>query len=436
MNGAPLAGVKVLAVEQAVAAPLCTRHLAELGAEVIKIERPGEGDFARRYDEAAGGESTHFVWLNRGKRSVGLDLKHPDGWQAFLDLVSTADVLVVNLSPSASQRLIDDPDVLDANARLIRCAISGYGMNGPYRDRKAFDLLVQGEAGVTLSTGTPEHPAKPGVSLSDLSAGVYALAAIAAALAGRAPGSPGERIEVSLFDATAEWMMPLLLAQVCTGETPPPTGTRHATICPYGPFLTRDAEVVNIAVQNDGQWGRLCRFVLDRPDLVGDERYSGNGRRLEHREDVEGIVASAVAEHTLRTVTNRLDRAGVPWGRLNSVEDVVDHVQLLERERWTDARLPNGELVPVLKSPIQFEEGTSPTGSRAVPSRGQHTFEVLKRLGYGADRIERMRTAGAVEVADSSEPGSNLTADGGRRTDDPLANTGDDLSARGGRSPR
>lgn len=375
----PLAGLRVVALEQAVAAPLCSRHLADLGADVIKVERPGGGDFSRDYDTFVKGMASQFVWLNYRKRSVVLDLKSPDGRASLLRLLETADVFLSNLSPGAVERIVPGHELEQLNPRLVTCQISGYGPSGPYRQRKAFDLLVQGEAGVTANTGLPGEPAKPGVSLADLGAGIYAATAILAALRSRDLTGRGERLHISMFDVLTEWMSPLLLAYREGGATIEPAGTRHATITPYGPFLAADGTVVNIAVQNDRQWLLLCG-VLKLSDLACDDRLATNSGRLQHREEVENAVADAVSMWSPAELEVALDREGVPWGRLNQTADVARHPQLEAGQRWRAVCLPSGDSVSVIAHPFRFATGQLPSDTPRVPALGEHTDEVLGAL--------------------------------------------------------
>ncbi len=375
---ASLAGVRVLAVEQAVAAPLCTRHLADLGADVIKIERPGAGDFARDYDNFVLGYSSHFVWLNRGKRSVALDLKSDSGRQALRALLATADVLVSNLAPGAFERILTDDEVASINPRLVRCFLSGYGPTGPYAQRKAYDLLVQGEAGTIAATGTRAQPAKPGVSLADLAGGTYALAAITAALFERERSGVGQRIDIALFDVLLEWMSPLLLAQHHNGTAPEPAGLRHASIAPYGPYVSQDGDWVLIAVQNEGQWRRLCAGVLADTFLGVDPETASNAGRLRHRARVEQAVGQAAATLGTERLVALLESADVPHARLNQLPAVLDHPQAAARHRWSQTRLPDGRSAMVVTSP--FDAAGSSGTDRAVPALGEHTAEVLGEL--------------------------------------------------------
>ena len=380
----PLAGVRVVAVEQAVAGPLCSRHLADLGAEVIKIERPDCGDFARSYDSLAHGTSTHFVWLNRGKRSVELDLKSEAGREVLRELLRQADVLVSNLGHGALDRLVDLDEVREHNAGLVSCAISGYGPDGPYAARKAFDLLIVGESGVTMSTGTPESPAKPGVSLADLAGGIYAMAAINAALLERTRTGVGRHVDIALFDVMTEWMTPLLMAEELSGRAVPPAGMHHATITPYGPYRSKDGHVLNIAVQNDAQWQRLCRHVLRDDALADDPAFATNERRLHRRVACEGTVQAGLGDLDLAALEVALEEADIPWGHLNTARDVLTHPQIVETGRWTTALLPGGQTVRVLADPFRYRGRARPPVT-AVPALGADTAAVLAELSAARD---------------------------------------------------
>jgi len=380
-----LAGIRVIAIEQAVAAPLCTRHLADLGADVIKVERPQHGDFARDYDDFVRGHSSHFVWLNRGKRSIALDLKSPDGRRVLLALLRTADVLVCNLAPGALERIVADAELGELNPRLVRCYLSGYGAQGPYANRKAYDLLVQGEVGTIAVTGTPHQRAKPGVSLADLSAGTYALAAINAALLERSRTGRGQRLDISLFEVLLEWMSPSLLTRKYTGRTPEPAGLGHLSIVPYGPYFTGDGHEILLAVQTDGQWRRLCASVLKDTALLADSALSTNAGRLRNRARVEAAVQEPLSAMPLALVTERLEAADVPHARLNQVIDVVDHPQAVEAGRWSPTTLSDGQEVEVVTSP--FHTAPDPPGTTRVPGLGEHTDEVLREVGLETDAL-------------------------------------------------
>jgi crotonobetainyl-CoA:carnitine CoA-transferase CaiB-like acyl-CoA transferase len=370
-----LKGIRVIAVEHAVAAPLCSRHLSEMGAEVIKIERPGSGDFARNYDSYVLGESSHFSWLNRGKKSVVLDLKTEVGKAHLKALLESADVLVCNLAPGDFERILSDAE-LDAMPKLIRCHISGYGTEGPYAERKAYDLLVQGEAGVIASTGTEEQKARPGISVGDLAGGTYALAAINAALVERARTGRGQRIDIALFDTLVEWMSPLLLIQKYAGAAPPPAGRGHASITPYGPYLAGDGKEIQIAVQNDHQWIKLCREVIDRPDLADNPAYATNSGRFADRERVEREVSLGFANFDGQTLLERLEAADLPYGIMRDVPEVVSHPQLAARGRWVSARNQANQDFEALLPP--FVSNRDSLGVRKVPTLGEHTGEILE----------------------------------------------------------
>lgn len=402
----PLTGIRVVAIEQAVAGPLCSRHLADLGAEVIKVERPEGGDFARGYDSVAHGSSTHFVWLNRGKRSVQVDLKSEDGRQVLCELLHRADVLVSNLGHGALDRLVDLDEVRVHNPGLVSCAISGYGPDGPYAARKAFDLLIVGESGVTMSTGTPEAPAKPGVSLADLAGGIYAMAAISAALLERSRTGVGRHVDIALFDVMTEWMTPLLMAEELSGRSVPPAGMGHATITPYGPYRSADGHVLNIAVQNDAQWQRLCRQVLHNDALADNPAFATNERRLQRRVECETEVQVGLGALDLATLEMALDRADIPWGHLNTARDVLTHPQIVETGRWAIGELPGGQTVRVLADPFRYRGRTQPQVT-TVPALGADTDAVLAELAAARK--------GAVE------PGRNVDAApiGGSRSDRP-----------------
>lgn len=391
--GFPLSGRRVVALEQAVAAPLCTRHLADLGADVVKVERPDGGDFSRRYDSVVRGQSAHFVWLNRGKRSIALDLKAPADRRVMEALLARADVFVHNLGPGVVDRLGFGWEVLHRRwPRLISCAISGYGQDGPYRDRKAYDLLLQGESGVLAVTGTPEQPAKVGVSVADISAGLYALSAILAALLERERTGEGRFVDVSMLECLAEWMMPSAYYQLYQGRAPERAGMRHTMIVPYGPYRVKDGWV-NLAVQNEGQWERLCRLVLRRPDLVDHPRFRSNELRLRHRAELEPLIEELLAGDTRAEVLARLESADVPYGALNEVADLVAHPQLAARERWLEVESPAGP-IRALAHPLNL--AGLPQRCGAVPALDEHGAEIRRELGLPPERAATTReeTAG------------------------------------------
>jgi len=378
-SAAPLAGVRVVAWEHAVAAPLATRHLADLGADVIKVERPDGGDFARDYDSAVNGLSAHFVWLNRGKRSVLLDLKQPRGRRAFDLLIDRADVFVHNQGPGAAERLGYSHAALAArNPGVITCAISGYGPDGPHRDRKAYDLLLQGEAGAIALTGTPDLPAKIGISVADIASGMYAFSSILAALYQRQVTGRGAEIQISMLEALVEWLMPAAYVAEYTGRAPSRAGARHSFIVPYGGYRIGDGSSINLAVQNDGQWRRLCAIVLRQADLADDPRFATNELRLANRDQLEGVIESLLADDTRDSAEARLAEADVPFGTVNDIQAVLSHPQLEARGRWFDIPSPVGSL-RALHHPLNIVGMPRPAG--AVPALGEHTEEVLAELG-------------------------------------------------------
>jgi itaconate CoA-transferase len=378
----PLAGVLVVTLEQAVAAPFATRQLADLGARVIKIERPGRGDFARDYDSAAGdGMSSWFVWLNRSKESVVLDLKTGHGRRALDTLIGRADVFVCNLAPAAIGRLGLDADELAArHPRLVACQLSGYGDDGPYADRKAYDLLVQAEAGMLAVTGSPAEPAKAGISIADIAGGMYAYSGILAALLRRERTGRGGAVRTSLFAALAEWMSHPLLATALTGSPPHRNGARHASIVPYGSYVTADGGEVLLAVQNEGEWQRLCRDVLGLPGLATDPRYAGNERRVERRAQVEGLLSAAAGGLTAGELLRRLAAAQIAYAFVREVGEVVAHPQLAGR--WVPVGAGERE-VEVLVPPVAHG-GFGPVLG-PVPRLGEHTEAVLAEFGSGDD---------------------------------------------------
>lgn len=373
----PLAGIRVIALEQAVAAPLCTRHLADMGAEVIKIERPGGGDFARGYDSVVHGESAYFVWLNHGKRSVTLDVADEGGRRTLEALLGAADVFVHNLGPGAVERLGFDRERLRAGwPRLISCAVSGFGADGPFRGHKAFDLLLQGESGLLSITGSPDEPARVGISIADICAGMYALAAILGALVERDRTGDGRSLEIAMLDGLAEWMAVPALYERYAGAAPARSGLHHPTIAPYGPYATADGDRVLIAVQNEPQWRRFCEHVLERPGIADDARFSSNERRVARRAALDRLIDDRLASLGTADLIARLERAGVPSGSVNSVRALIDHPQLRARARWIDVATPSGPAVTP-RSPLG-------DGAPVVPGPGDDTGAVLRELGIGS----------------------------------------------------
>lgn len=373
-----LRGTRVVALEHAVAAPLCTRHLVELGAEVVKVERVEGGDFARSYDTALGGQSAHFAWLNRGKRSTAIDLKSDPGRRFFWSLLESADAFVCNLAAPARERLVADADLVDAFPRLVRCYITGYGEEGPYASRKAFDALIQGESGLMASTGEPDTPTRSGISVADVGAGTYAFGLTATCMLEARTSGVGRRIDVSLFDVLAEWLSPLLVSARNGSLPPAPAGSRHPTIVPYGAFAARDGSVVNLAVQNDQQWTRFCTTVLDEPELAREPSWSTNADRVQGRDELEPRIEARLRRLDPIDLRRRLDAADVPWGEVRPILDAAAHPHLQARRWWRSSRLPDGRHAEALAPPFLID-GTSPeTGD--VPGLGVDTHELLASL--------------------------------------------------------
>ena len=390
----PLDGLLVVSVEQAIAAPFASRQLADLGARVIKIERPGVGDFARAYDHTVRGLASHFVWTNRSKESLTLDLKRPEALDVLRRLVSRADVFLHNLAPGAMGRLGFGAAMLrEEHPRLVVCEISGYGTSGPYRDKKAYDLLVQSEAGLVSITGTPETPSKVGISIADIAAGMYAFSSVLAALVRRAKTGTGALLDISMLDALSEWMgYPAYYAGY--GGTPlPRTGARHAAIAPYGPYVAGDGHVVYLGLQNEREWARFCADVLDRPALVSDPRFSSNALRVEHHDELEKIIVGAFADKTAQRVVDKLEAAQIANARMNTVDEFLEHPQLAARGKWQQVDSPVGPL-RALVPPYGFDDVELKMGR--IPALGEHTGKILSELGFDADTIARWRGEGIV----------------------------------------
>ena len=378
MTALPLAGITVVSLEQAVAAPFATRQLADIGARVIKIERPEAGDFARDYDGAVLGQASYFVWLNRGKESVELDVKSSQGQQVLAALVERADVFVQNLAPGAAARLGLSADTLRArHPRLICCSVSGYGPDGPYAAKKAYDLLVQCEAGLLSVTGTPDTPAKAGISVADIAAGMYAYSGVLAALYEREKTGAGSTVEVAMLDALGEWMSQPYLYTVYGGKPPQRTGARHASISPYGPYQTGDGQVF-LGLQNEREWVVLCREILRQPELAGDLRFAKNADRVINDDQLTRVIEAALASMSADEVTALLDSAGIATARLRTPAEFAAHPQLSARDRWRDVDTPAGP-VRALLPPVNTV-GREPAMG-AVPALGEHTAAVLAELG-------------------------------------------------------
>ncbi len=391
----PLNGITVVTIEHAIAAPFATRQLADLGARVIKIERPGVGDFARGYDARVRGMASHFVWTNRSKESLALDIKHPEARQILKRLIHEhADILVQNLAPGAAARLgLGYQDLVVEKPGIIVCDISGYGDNGPYRDKKAYDLLIQGEAGFLSVTGTKETPSKAGPSIADIAAGMYAFSNILAALLERQKTGKGRRIDISMLEALGEWMSyPLYYA--FDGAAPPArTGASHATIYPYGLFRAGDGNTVLLGLQNEREWLAFCEFVLRRPELAHEERFAGNARRNAARQELEAIINATFATLSAAEVIERLEQANIANARANDMHALWAHPQLKARARWRNVGTPSGE-VPALLPPGSWEDGDPRMDP--VPALGEHTGAILEQLGYSDAQVAVLRAEGAV----------------------------------------
>jgi itaconate CoA-transferase len=390
----PLDGIKVVSLEHAIAAPFCTRQLADLGARVIKVERPGSGDFARDYDHRTHGLASHFVWVNRSKESLALDLKQPEALAALKELIAKADVLVQNLAPGAAARMGLGYEELSAtNPLLVVCDISGYGKDGPYRDKKAYDLLVQSEAGFLSVTGTPDEPCKAGISIADIAAGTYAYSSVLAALLQRQQTGRGSRIDVSMLEALGEWMgFPMYYAY--EGQTPPSrNGASHATIYPYGPFEAGDGKNVMLGLQNEREWKSFCDKVLLQPQLAIDPRFDANTRRSENRVELKQIILEAFNQLSAEQVIARLEGAQIANARVNTVGELWNHPQLKARERFRTIGSPAGELTALLPpgANSSFDYRMD-----AVPAVGQHSEAILRELGRSDAAIAAMRASGAI----------------------------------------
>ena len=390
----PLDGITVVALEQAVAAPFATRQLADLGARIIKIERPEVGDFARDYDQTVNGLSAYFVWLNRSKESISLDVKHAHAAEILARLIANADVFIQNLAPGAAARLkLDATTLLARHPRLIVCDVSGYGDSGPYAHKKAYDLLIQSEAGLLSVTGTPETQTKVGVSLVDISAGMYAYSGILTALYQREKTGHGTRVEVTMFEALAEWMSHPLNYTHFGGTAPRRSGSDHATIVPYGRFKCGDGAYVMLGIQNEREWVKFCTGVLAMPELATDDRYNNNTKRNQSRAEVIALIEGVFSAMTAAQVVNKLDAADIANARINTPEEVWEHAQLKARDRWREIDSPAGRL-PTLLPPTTMSGFEARLD--AVPAIGEHTDRILSDVGYSAAEIARLRENQAV----------------------------------------
>ena len=387
----PLQSITVVTLEHAISAPFCTRQLADLGARVIKVERPGVGDFARAYDGRVRGLASHFVWTNRSKESLTLDLKHAQAPAILERLIAGADVLVQNLAPGAAARLgLSYAALNERHPRLVVCDISGYGEDGPYRDKKAYDLLIQSESGFVSVTGSADEPAKAGCSIADIAAGMYAYSNILAALIERGRSGRGQHVEVSMLEAMVEWMGFPMYYAFDGAAAPGRAGAAHATIYPYGPFPTGDGKTVMLGLQNEREWQAFCAQVLLRPALAGDERFNSNARRAAARDSLRALIVEVFSALSAPAVVERLDAAGIANAAVNTMAEVWAHPQLQARERWTSVGSPAGPL-PALLPPGRDAARMDP-----VPALGEHTETILAGLGFGAAQIEQLRRDGAL----------------------------------------
>ena len=391
VNG-PLAGITVVSVEQAVAAPFATRQLADLGARVIKVERPGTGDFARYYDTTVKGLASYFVWLNRGKQSLSLNLKSTAGRSVLTRLIDRADVFVQNLAPGAAARMgLSARALRGRDERLVACDISGYAPDGPFGDRRAYDLLIQCETGLLSVTGTPDAPAKAGISVADIAGGMYAFSSILAALYARERTGAGAALQVSLFESLTEWMAQPMYYAMYTGVPPERTGTSHATIAPYGAFRTGGGGTVQLGVQNEREWRRLCEHVLGRPELADDPRFATNTARVGARAELHREMEAALSAHSADEVLALLDAAQIANARLNTVGDLLAHPQL--EHRWAEMGSPAG---PIRSLPFPVGTGGAAPAVGPIPAVGQHTDAILAELGLTEAEATALRDAGTV----------------------------------------
>jgi crotonobetainyl-CoA:carnitine CoA-transferase CaiB-like acyl-CoA transferase len=390
----PLDGVTVVSLEHAIAAPFCTRQLADLGARVIKVERPGSGDFARAYDTRTQGLASHFVWVNRSKESLTLDLKQPEALQVLRELIGRADVLVQNLAPGAAERMgLGHETLRAAHPRLVVCDISGYGNDGPYRDKKAYDLLIQSEAGFLSVTGTPEAPCKAGISIADIAAGMYAYTGVLAALLQRQRTGEGSHVDVSMLEALGEWMGFPMYYAYGGAEPPPRSGAAHATIYPYGPFAAGDGKTVMLGLQNEREWVAFCGKVLGQPELARDPRFDSNSRRNANRQALQEIILGVFSGLDAEQVIARLEEAQIANAHVNTVADMWQHPQLLARGRVGEVGSPAGSIAALRPPGVQsaFDYRMDP-----IPAVGEHTEAILRELGRDEGGIARLRAARAI----------------------------------------
>ncbi|TWI58117.1 CaiB/BaiF CoA transferase family protein [Halalkalibacter nanhaiisediminis] len=387
----PLEGITVVSLEQAVAAPFASRQLADLGARVIKVERPITGDFARGYDTTVKGMSSHFVWLNRSKESLSLDLKQPEAKEVLEKVIAKADVFIQNLAPGAIDRLGFSPEELkEKYPHLIICSISGYGSFGPYTMKKAYDLLIQCEAGAVSVTGTEDTPSKTGMSIADIAAGMYAYSGILTALLTRHKTGKGTIMEVSMLEALGEWMGYPMYYSGYGGTEPKRTGARHATIFPYGPFQAGDQKLVFLGIQNEREWVQFCQQVIRQPDLANDSRFDSNSKRVENSDTLITIIHQVFETLTSDEIIDRLEEAKIANARLNTVKDFINHPQLKARNRWKEVNSPVGP-IQALIPPVTFD--SIDNVMNPIPKVGEHTEEIMEELGIDAETIIKCKTS-------------------------------------------
>jgi crotonobetainyl-CoA:carnitine CoA-transferase CaiB-like acyl-CoA transferase len=389
----PLEGMRVIALEHAVAAPICSRHLADLGADVIKIERPGGGDFARDYDTYVNGICSHFIWLNRGKRSLTLDVKNPAGRDVLTKLITGADVLLQNLAPGAAARLgLSHEALRPENPKLVVCDISGYGESGPMVQKKAYDLLIQAESGLISVTGSPDEPSRVGISIADIATGMYALTGIMGALLRRARTGEGANVKVAMLDALGEWMTYPMLRHAYAGTPPPRSPTRHPAIAPYGSHRTKDGSII-FGLQNEREWVTFCTNVLRQPEVATGTMFGTPHARRENRDALTTLIEEFFSTMTSAEVGALLEQHGIANGRLNDPLATWNHEQFSSRDKWREVMTENGP-VRALLPPFQFTDFEAVVGD--VPSIGQHTDQVLAELGYAPSEVAALRQSGAL----------------------------------------
>jgi crotonobetainyl-CoA:carnitine CoA-transferase CaiB-like acyl-CoA transferase len=391
----PLEGILVVGLEQVIAGPFCTRQLAELGARVIKIERPGGGDAARGYDRTVKGQSSHFVWVNRSKESLSLDVKHPGAKPVLDRLMQKADVFVQNLAPGAAERLgLGAAELRAKHPRLVWCGISGYGPAGPYAEKKAYDLLVQCEAGLLSVTGTPGQPAKAGVPVADIAAGMYALSSILAALYRRAQEGVGATLDITMFESLGEWMGFPAYFTAYGGAAPPRSGAHHATIVPYGPFKAGDGGTVFLSIQNEREFERFCDGVLLNSGLKNDPKFSTGPARAQNRDAMHAEIEKIFLQLKAEEILQRLEQADIANAKLNTMQEFWDHPQLEARGRWREIGTPAGP-IDAMKPPFNID-GFEPRMD-AVPALGEHSGTILAELGFSSLEIETMKSANIIQ---------------------------------------